>query len=146
LDNGFKPLKAITRKRALKLEFLQKAFFLTPHLMQLTKHISKHFFCKQYTKWYVYARDHNTCQYCGKELIRTERTIDHVIPVKYGGVSSYENCVTACRSCNILKGHKKAEEVGLKLKSTPRIPLILEVLRQQHRNLFEIFDAYVFGN
>lgn len=33
-------------------------------------------------------------------------TIDHVIPIKYGGSERTSNKVCACRSCNLNKAHE----------------------------------------
>ena len=85
LDVSFVPIRAISRQKAWKLHFLGKAEFLTQALMKLHRSVPIRPVCETYAKWYVFARDDNTCQYCGKRLSRNERTIDHVIPVKKGG-------------------------------------------------------------
>jgi len=38
----------------------------------------------------------NDCYYCGQEAT----TIDHIIPISKGGISSEDNCVPACHRCN----------------------------------------------
>lgn len=43
----------------------------------------------------ILAQD-NACFYCGQEAT----TIDHVIPISKGGISSIDNCVPACNRCN----------------------------------------------
>lgn len=40
------------------------------------------------------------CAYCGD----TPTTVEHVTPVSAGGDTSIDNCVPACRTCNISKG------------------------------------------
>ena len=46
-------------------------------------------------KWNAY------CHWCGKLLMRKkEITLDHVIPVCQGGVTSVDNLVPACFDCN----------------------------------------------
>ena len=45
----------------------------------------------------VFKRDHFTCQYCGTQPGTEELTVDHVLPRSQGGVSSWANCVLACR-------------------------------------------------
>ena len=52
----------------------------------------------------VFARDANSCLYCGCELVGSERCIDHIIPRCRGGSDDPENLATACRSCNSQKG------------------------------------------
>src|SRR5207248_4460140 len=56
-----------------------------------------------FTRRNVYRRDGYTCQYCGRRPGVAELTIDHVVPRSRGGGSTWENCVTACRSCNARK-------------------------------------------
>ena len=46
----------------------------------------------------------NSCIYCGKK----SESIDHLEPISKGGLSSTNNCVPACLSCN---GRKSDEEV-----------------------------------
>lgn len=53
------------------------------------------------------------CIYCGKYLggtINTERTIDHLIPVKRGGSHTVDNLAPSYRSCNSKKHTKTYEE------------------------------------
>ena len=45
------------------------------------------------------------CFYCGKHLTETNRTIDHIIPIKQGGKENNENLVACCKECNTLKGN-----------------------------------------
>ncbi len=67
----------------------------------------------------VMLRDQNTCQYCRKVFPVKELTIDHVIPTSRGGVSSWENLVTACRPCNHRKGDHTPAEAGVPLLHRP---------------------------
>lgn len=49
-----------------------------------------------------------TCALCG-EPIETMKdcTIDHIIPVSKGGLTTIENCQLAHRNCNLRKGNKE---------------------------------------
>lgn len=40
------------------------------------------------------------CAYCGLDAT----TIEHVTPVSAGGATDLDNCVPACRTCNLSKG------------------------------------------
>lgn len=73
----------------------------------------------------VMKRDRHTCQYCGatKDL-----TIDHVVPKCKGGRNTFENCVTACRTCNHRKGNKNLYEINLQLRKEPYAPTLLQFL------------------
>jgi 5-methylcytosine-specific restriction endonuclease McrA len=52
----------------------------------------------------VYLRDEYTCQYCGSEFSVDDLTLDHVVPKSLGGKLDWDNVVTACTSCNFMKG------------------------------------------
>ncbi len=54
----------------------------------------------RFSRFNIFARDNNTCQYCGKRFSRTELNLDHVNPRSQGGVSTWENIVCSCHACN----------------------------------------------
>ena len=64
----------------------------------------------RFSRFNIYARDNNTCQYCARRLPRTELNLDHVIPRSRGGLSTWENVVCSCHSCNRRKGGQTPEE------------------------------------
>ncbi len=68
----------------------------------------------------IFHRDHYTCQYCGSRS--KDLTIDHVIPRHKGGKHTWENLVSACRSCNHRKGGKTLEETRIRLLRQPFEP------------------------
>lgn len=76
-----------------------------------------------FTRFGMYIRDGFTCAYCGflgyenNAYIRDSLTIDHVVPRKLGGKTSFLNCVTACRPCNHKKGAKTLHELGWTLNA-----------------------------
>jgi 5-methylcytosine-specific restriction endonuclease McrA len=55
----------------------------------------------------VFARDGWRCVYCGGEFPPEELTVDHVQPKVRGGDRSGGNLVSACRTCNTAKGHRR---------------------------------------
>jgi 5-methylcytosine-specific restriction endonuclease McrA len=59
----------------------------------------------------VFLRDMFTCQYCKDVFEKKDLTIDHLIPKSKGGVTSWENVTTSCKSCNL----KKADNIPEKL-------------------------------
>lgn len=59
-----------------------------------------------FTRFNVFLRDGFTCQYCGTRMAAEELTFDHVVPRCRGGRTTWENVVTACSPCNLVKGHK----------------------------------------
>src|SRR3989338_893205 len=65
---------------------------------------------------FVLRRDKYVCGYCGKRKKRISLTVDHIIPVLYGGYHGIKNWVAACRSCNRVKWHFAPRE-----KQAPRL-------------------------
>lgn len=70
----------------------------------------------------IFARDRNTCQYCGKRYPTTELSLDHVRPRTQGGASSWENLVCACTGCNSKKGGRTPRQAHMKLVRKPVKP------------------------
>jgi len=97
----------------------------------------------------VLARDGYTCAYCGRRPVRasgrpdlSELTLDHLVPrarSKDGkvalpdgrrvGVSSWENVVTACVECNGRKADRTPVEARMPIRSWPRAPSGLDLVR-----------------
>jgi hypothetical protein len=48
--------------------------------------------------------------------------MDHLIPLARGGKTTWENIVTACKHCNLRKGARTIEELGLRLPRMPERP------------------------
>lgn len=76
----------------------------------------------RFTRANIFARDNNTCQYCGKTFTKNELSIDHVIPRSYGGKSIWENVVCSCFTCNRVKGGRTPKQAHMKLRVHPRKP------------------------
>lgn len=86
-----------------------------------------------FTKRNVLVRDKFKCAYCGT---RQERlSIDHIIPKSRGGKTNFENCVAACKACNLRKGGRTPNEAKMYLKARPFQPTISEFLRLKFENL-----------
>lgn len=79
-----------------------------------------------FTKKNVFVRDGFKCQYCGS---KDQLTIDHIIPSSRGGKSNFENCVAACKPCNVRKNNRTPSEAKMYIKSTPHAPTISEFFR-----------------
>jgi 5-methylcytosine-specific restriction endonuclease McrA len=86
-----------------------------------------------FTKRNVLVRDGFRCAYCGDR--RDRLSIDHIIPKSRGGKTTFENCVAACKSCNLKKGGRTPSEAGMYLKCKPVQPTISEFLRMRFNNL-----------
>jgi 5-methylcytosine-specific restriction endonuclease McrA len=69
----------------------------------------------------ILLRDRNACQYCAEVLPSAELTLDHVVPRSRGGLSTWENLVACCHSCNRRKGNHLLHELNdMKLMREPR--------------------------
>ena len=75
-----------------------------------------------FTRANLYKRDRYQCQYCGKRPGKGKLTIDHVLPKSLGGISSWENCVLACKQCNSKKANKTCARAGMKPRKKPTVP------------------------
>ena len=76
----------------------------------------------RFSRFNVFARDKNTCQYCGRRFSRNELNLDHVIPRSQGGLSTWTNIVCSCLRCNRVKGGRRPEEAGMRLIKQPVQP------------------------
>lgn len=72
------------------------------------------------TRREVFIRDHFTCQYCGTKT--RDLTLDHVVPRHRGGKHTWDNLVSACKSCNHRKGNRTPEEARMSLLRQPLRP------------------------
>jgi 5-methylcytosine-specific restriction endonuclease McrA len=66
-----------------------------------------------FTRFNVFLRDRFVCQYCGEDFPTHDLTFDHLVPRSRGGWTTWENVVTACSSCNLLKGSQLPEEASM---------------------------------
>jgi 5-methylcytosine-specific restriction endonuclease McrA len=76
----------------------------------------------RFSRFNVYARDRNTCQYCGRRFPRIELNLDHVIPRDRGGPTTWENIVCSCIVCNTRKANRTPSEASLHLIRKPKRP------------------------
>lgn len=86
-----------------------------------------------FTKRNVLVRDGFRCAYCGHS--RDRLSIDHIIPRSRGGKTTFENCVAACKACNLKKGGRTPSEAGMYLRVKVFQPTISEFLRLKFRHL-----------
>jgi len=135
LNQNYEPLNVCNTRRALVLVDGGKAEVLEhsaghictpsrsiprPSVIRLVYMIKRPRPRVRLTRREVFLRDHFTCQYCG---IKTrDLTLDHVIPRHKGGKHTWENLVSACRSCNHRKGGKFLEEARMPLRRPPYEP------------------------
>jgi 5-methylcytosine-specific restriction endonuclease McrA len=60
----------------------------------------------------VLERDDGVCGICGEDVDPTKFDLDHIIPLRRGGLHNYENVQVAHRACNASKGNRLPEEVA----------------------------------
>src|SRR5688500_13805853 len=77
-----------------------------------------------FTRFNVFLRDRFTCQYCGS---RDDLTFDHLIPRSKGGMTTWDNVVTACSPCNLQKGGMLAHHCGMSPTQAPFQPSIQDL-------------------
>ncbi|KAJ0974113.1 hypothetical protein J5N97_016078 [Dioscorea zingiberensis] len=127
LDISYRPVNVVGWKRAICLEFLEKAevleyydqtvssprgsFFVpavlrVPHLLQVVKRRrEKH----NLSRKSVFYRDNYTCQYCS--FLVENLTIDHVLPISMGVNGNGRIWSRLVRNATQGKGQKTLEEV-----------------------------------
>jgi 5-methylcytosine-specific restriction endonuclease McrA len=64
------------------------------------------------TRKNILIRDGYTCAYCNKKLSYDALTLDHIVPKVKGGLSTWENLVACCSSCNHKKGDRELSEIS----------------------------------
>ena len=101
---------------------------VVPKVIKLVRYVKKQYNkLVTFKKRRVFQRDRYVCQYCGAVLDYREATLDHVVPRAKKGRSSYENCVTACKSCNTRKGGRTPAEAKMHLARQPKTPSVAEI-------------------
>lgn len=80
-----------------------------------------------FTRFNVFLRDRFSCQYCHD---KEDLTFDHLIPRSRGGLTRWDNVVTACAPCNLKKGNQMPNVVGMMPATAPYRPTVFEL----HRN------------
>lgn len=89
----------------------------------------------RFSRYNIYLRDRNRCQYCGRVLPKGELNIDHVIPRSRGGKTTWTNVVLSCVECNRKKGGRLPEEAGMKLIRKPQKPRWSPIFMLKAENL-----------
>ncbi|MEM9413187.1 MAG: HNH endonuclease [Planctomycetota bacterium] len=94
----------------------------------------------------LFARDANTCQYCGKTFPLSQLSFDHVHPKSRGGQTTWENVVCCCLRCNGRKGDSSPNEAGMKLIRKPTRPRQNPLLSVKLDNpKYQIWKTFLAG-
>lgn len=136
VDNSYKPMKIINWEDAI-VDILNNRFSVLDY--------SDKFVHSAHDKWYlpeiivsprsmkiakkvkfdydaINPRDNYVCAYCGEKYNSRFMSVDHIIPQIKGGIDSWKNCISACKSCNNRKAGRTPEEAGMKLLYQPIEP------------------------
>jgi 5-methylcytosine-specific restriction endonuclease McrA len=129
------PVAVVTVQKAMVLLLMEKAQLLASYELLEIRTVSRSFAYPSVIRLAHYKhipykgvllnranlfrRDRGQCQYCGSAK---QLTIDHVIPRSKGGKTIWTNLVTACNRCNVFKGDKTLEQVGMLLRTEPFVP------------------------
>jgi 5-methylcytosine-specific restriction endonuclease McrA len=95
------------------------------------------------TRRTVLARDHYTCQYCGRQPARKDLTVDHIVPRSRGGRTTWENVVTACQRCNGHKGNRTPDEASMDVLSQPARPRYVALALIEGAEARHVWDKYL---
>ena len=113
------PLSVITWKTAIKLTITRSVIVIKKHkdcvvrspsiemkvpsilLMQSSHPFHSYV---NFSLSTVFYNDLYTCQYCFDIFEKKDLTMDHVVPRCRKGGSTWDNVVTACKTCNLQKG------------------------------------------
>lgn len=135
LNSDYEPLNICNVRRALnlvlrgKVEVLHEKHlpihskthsYMSPSVIRLTNYVRRPRPQLKLSRKSILARDNYTCQYCGYKGV--DLTVDHIIPKRQHGPTSWENLVCCCRKCNSKKGSKSVTQAGMHPKTTPRRP------------------------
>lgn len=137
LDQSYQPISIVSLKKAIKyittgkVEVIKEyngnvcstyLIFRMPAVVRFVRKIFRPRKLVKFSRANVYARDRWTCCYCGFKGSADELTFDHVIPRAKGGITCWENIVTACNPCNNRKADRLPQEAGMFLKRKPIAP------------------------
>ena len=65
------------------------------------------------SRWWQQIIQGSSCYYCQKKIFGKDVTMDHIVPVSRGGLSSKSNCVPCCKACNNKKSDLTAVDLLL---------------------------------
>jgi len=135
LNTNFEPINVCNLQRAIGLMVSRKASLVSngrgeihsaslaypiPSVIRLDNMIYRPRPRVKLTRREIFRRDNYTCQYCGKRA--ASLTVDHILPRHLGGKEIWTNLVTACGSCNHLKGGHTLEDAKMSLLHLPKEP------------------------
>ncbi len=138
LSQSYEPMARISWQRAIMLLWQGKVEVVEEYEDRLVRSVTLEirmpsvirFLCLtrrgprgiKFSRDNVYLRDNRRCQYCGRQVSRSEATYDHILPRAQGGRTTWENIVIACVPCNQKKGCRTPQQAHMALRSVPEKP------------------------
>jgi 5-methylcytosine-specific restriction endonuclease McrA len=159
LNASYEPLQLVSARRAIVLLLQARAelveatsqqvrsmdgLFDLPLVIRLGRYIKlpqRRLAC---SRGAVFARDAETCQYCGVRPGRLHLTLDHVLPRAQGGPTCWDNVVTACQVCNRKKGGRTPQQANMTLLSQPREPRSRTLLLLSKLEQHDVWRKYAY--
>ncbi|MFO7799835.1 HNH endonuclease [Rhodohalobacter sp.] len=157
LNQDYQPLSVCSVQRSVKLLFLEKAEMLHedpekvirtvdqefsyPSVIRLRYYIRIPYSRIVLTRKNIMKRDRHICQYCG---VKSDLTLDHVMPKSRGGKDTWENLVTACNKCNVKKGNRTPDEAKMPLNTTPYRPIHITFFQNLMGGVQEHWKPYLY--
>jgi len=139
LNSTYECISFVSYRKAIKLIVKDKVDILAqwnedivwgsgrdkyPATLRMKYYVPRFFKRRRCNRTGILRRDQYICQYCGKVGNPSSLTIDHIKPRSLGGITTWENCVTACFDCNNKKSNYPLSKSGLKLLKQPRVPVV----------------------
>ena len=129
---------------AERYSFVQcvRSVLAVPPVIRLHTCRRRHMQRPRLTRRAIYARDNNTCQYCGQKFPTSELNLDHVVPRSRGGLTTWANIVCSCVACNSRKGNRTPEQANMRLIRQPTASSVpRDVPRLRHISWQKFLDA-----
>lgn len=159
LNATYEPLNVVSVRRAIVLLLKEKAevieateailraernVYQYPLVIRLVSYVKvPRQLSLPLTRRTVLARDQYTCQYCGAQPGKSNLTVDHLIPRSKGGLTLWENVVTACGPCNQRKGNRTPHDASLTLRSKPARPRYIALVLLGYANAPHAWHKYL---
>ena len=137
LNQNYEPLNVCNVRRAIvlvlhgKAEVIEasgramhtvKTVFVLPSVIRLVNMVRRPRPRVRLSRKEIFARDGFACVYCGRTA--KDLTLDHVMPRHRGGGHTWENLVTACKTCNHKKAGRTPQEAHMVLTTDPGRPRV----------------------
>lgn len=156
LNQDFRALTICSAQRAFLLVYLNKAELISKDKMRTLRTVSSSFAMPSIIRLHgyvqmpykgvmlsrqnIFKRDGHKCQYCGSNQ---DLTLDHVLPKSRNGQSTWDNLVTACKTCNSKKGDRLPDEANMPLPRKPFKPSFIMFLRDFSEQIDEDWMTYL---